>query len=373
MGRSKRVRVRTGIYRDATGYTVEARAGTGANERRSPAIRFPLETEIPIMEARYLREKAALKTSPTAKRNTVAADVDLYFKTATLTARREKERRQQLKWWTTQIGDRLRTSLQPAELRRMLNGLAGSASTRNKYRTALSNMFTVLDGKSAANPFRDVTKDKEPPAARRDQPTIIVDAILAEMRTRGAGKAESRTRARFMVLAYAPVTPAQLCAMSKSDVDLERAVMYPPGREKGAGTAAQAKALEPDAVAAFRAFAAAGCWDAQALTPPSRSSMHRTFTAARDRAIAKLAKAHPELAGDLARAKTMRPYDLRHSYAFAVVQATSLETARLLLDHKDSRTTLRYAQGAVPEHLKAARDAIAAQRTRDRQAADSTR
>jgi integrase len=380
MGRSKRVRVSQGIYRDATGYTVVARIGSaGKNLQSSPEIRFPLEPSpadykhhLAHMQARYLREKAALaeqRTAP-AKRGTLAADVELYLKTAQLTKRRADERRQQLKWWTDQIGDKSRARLEPGELRRLLNGLKGSASTRNKYRTALSNMYTVLDGKSAYNPFRDVERDAEPDAARRDQPTILVDRILAHMRDTGQAGQPSRTKARFRVLAYCPVTPAQLCRMQESDVDLVARVIYPGGRQKGAGTLAQAKAIDADGIAAFEAFAAAGCWQAQAKTPPSRASMYRTFTAARDAAIAELLKENrPELAGDLARAKTMRPYDLRHSFAFAAAQATSIETAGLLLDHKDRRTTLRYAQGAVPEHLRAARDAIAAQRARDRQAA----
>ena len=44
----------------------------------------------------------------------------------------------------------------------------------------------------------------------------------------------------------------------------------------------------------------------------------------------------------------MTPYHLRHSLGTLVVQATKgdLLKAQLMLDHADSRTTLRYVQGA---------------------------
>jgi hypothetical protein len=85
--------------------------------------------------------------------------------------------------------------------------------------------------------------------------------------------------------------------------------------------------------------------------------MWRIFTKARDKAIAELAKTRSDL--DLSRAATMRPYDLRHSFATMVLRTTgSLDVTSQMLDHKSKETTLRYAQGAVEGVLKSAGAAI---------------
>jgi len=156
------------------------------------------------------------------------------------------------------------------------------------------------------------------------------------------------------VLAYAPVTPAQLWKLWPADVVWESAEVYPTGRRKGTGTTAVPKPLTPDAVAAFRAFDAAGCWG----HVPSRHSMWRIFRAALKQALEELRVTRPDL--DLSRAATMRPYDLRHSFATVVLQTTgSLDVTAQMLGHAPgSKMVLRYAQGAVPALLKAAGDPI---------------
>jgi integrase len=288
----------------------------------------------------------------------VAADVETYFRRAHLTARRQQERRQQLQWWIARFGTKSRALLDGAALAAALDEeRQWSASTTNKYRTALSNVFTVLDGKGAPSPFHKVPRRPEPPAVRRDQPYEIIDAILAHVRDRGFGEAPSRTKAFLRVEAYAPVTRAQLIRMTRADVDFDAKEITTPGRHKGQGTTAQRKPISDDAVAAFRAFDAADCWG----RTPSRASIHRTFTAARDAALAELRQTRPDL--DLSRAATMRPYDLRHSFGTLTYQLTgSLSITGAMLDHAPNQpgTTMRYAQGAVDDHLKAAGQAIAA-------------
>jgi integrase len=261
-----------------------------------------------------------------------------------------------LKWWRGKFGTRSRASLESVELAAALDGLGKAASTVNKYRTALSNLYTVLDGKNAANPFRDIKREAETSAQqRRDQPYELIDAILAHVRARGRGAAPSRTRAFLLVEAYAPVTRAQLVKMGPEDVDFEAAEIRTPGRAKGHGTAPRRKPISADAIEAFRAFDAAACWGVK----PSRSSIWRTFTRARDAAIKELRRTHPKL--DLRRAATMRPYDLRHSFAALTFKQTgSLDVTGQMLDHLDASTTLRYASGAVDPLLKAAGTAIAA-------------
>jgi integrase len=356
--RSARIRIAPGIYRDDRGFSVIARVGSGAHELSSKEERFPLDTPITRMEAHWHREKMKLKDAqggPTV-RGTLAADIVAYLGRAKLTPRRRKEREQQLGWWRAKFGTRARPSLDAKEIAAALDGLRKSASTVNKYRTALSNLYTVLDGRNALNPFRDIPREEETSATiRRDQPYEIIDAILAHVRARGQGEAPSRTRAFLLVEAYAPVTRAQLVKMTPGDVNFETGEIRPPGRAKGHGTAPQAKPIcGADAIAAFRAFDAAGCWGHQ----PSRSSIWRTFTRARDAAIAELRRTKPHL--DLTRAATMRPYDLRHSFAVFTRPHTSLDITGRLLDHRDASTTARYVQGAVDPLLAEAGRKIAA-------------
>jgi integrase len=360
------VRVAPGIYQDAYGFRVMASIGSGDKRFTSPEIRFPPGTELAVMQARWHREKGKLKDEQGRAggpivRGLVSGDNDRYLKTATLSAQRKTEREQQLAWWAERFGSRRRDSIESAELLQALNGLTkangkpATPSTKNKYRHTFSHVWTILDGKSATNPFRDVPKFDEGEAERRDQPYELIDAIIAQLRDRGHGKKPSRTKAFLMVEAYAPVTRAQLVRMTRADVYWEDSEIGVPGRKKGKGTRGQRKPISADALDAFRRFDAADCWGVK----PSRSSIWRIFRDARDRALAELKASRPDL--DLSRAKKMRPYDLRHSFAALTFEQTGdLAATGQFLDHKDQRTTLRYAQGAVTAVLKAAGQVVAA-------------
>jgi integrase len=89
-------------------------------------------------------------------------------------------------------------------------------------------------------------------------------------------------------------------------------------------------------VQAFRAFAQAGAWG-----PFSRSNVRRAFRLA----VSKVETKHPSWKLD-----GVRPYDLRHPFATAVYRVTGdLDVTRRLLGHSSSRTTERYAAGALVE------------------------
>jgi integrase len=355
----KKTKIAKGVYQDAYGFEVVVSKGSGAAMLQSTK-RFPLGTKLSDMTGWWHREKSKLiaaKGGP-AGRGTLAADVETYLRRAHLTDRRRAERRKQLAWWIARFGTKSRAMLEGTALAEALDEQREwSASTTNKYRTALSNLFTVLDGKGSPNPFRNVPRRPEPPAVRRDQSYDLIDAIMAHIRDRGRGAAPSRTKAFLRVEAYAPVTRAQLVRMTPGDVDFVGKTIATPGRHKGQGTLAQRKPISDDAVEAFRAFDAAGCWGRR----PSKSSIWRTFTRARDAAIQELRQTRPDL--DLSRADTMRPYDLRHSQG-TLVQAIvgNLSTTGRYLDHAPNQpgTTMRYAQGAVDEQMMAAGRAVAA-------------
>lgn len=361
---SRRTRLAPGLYQDAYGYSVIASAGTVPN-KLSVEIRYPLETPRAVLETRWLREKARLKDELLKDggrrlRGTLAADVPEYFRTVTLSPQRLQEREAIFKWWVARFGDVPRGALDPVKLRQALNTLRhpvtkdpAAASTKNKYRGALSHLFTVLDGKAAVNPMRDVPQDKEPPAERRDQSYAFIQVLLAKMKDRGPDKQLSRAKAYFAVRAYCPVTQAQLVFIKPSDVHWDTSELSTPGRHKGQGTRARRKPLSAQGLAAFRMYDAADCWG----RTPSRSSLRKFFIRARDAAVAELRETHPKI--DWSSAAEMLPKDLRHSFATLTYQQTgSLSVTQELLDHAERSTTLRYAQGALPAHLKAAGAAI---------------
>lgn len=364
----RRTRIAPGIYQDAYGYSVMASIGSGARRLTAPEVRFPLGTALAVLQARWHREKGRLKDDQSRAggplvRGLVSGDIARYLETATLSKQRVAERTVQLAWWAARFGKRRRDAIESAELLQALNGLTkadgqpASPSTKNKYRHAFAHVWTILDGKNAPNPFRDVRQFNEGEPPRRDQPYLLIDAIIAQLRDRGQGDQPSRTKAFLMVEAYAPVTRAQLTRMTSGDVEwtADPPEIHAPGRLKGAGTRGQRKEITPEALEAFRRFDAAGCWGVK----PSKSSIWRIFRAARDRAIAELKVSHPEL--DLSRAATMRPYDLRHS--FATEAARVLQNDSLVgtyLDHRDLRTTKRYTSGAIPDQMRVAGAAMAA-------------
>jgi integrase len=358
---NKRTKLAVGIYQDNYARFVVARIGSGDHELTSPEIRFPLDTDIPTLQACWHREKMKLREQQAqaggkVERGLLSDDVARYLRTATLTVKLKKERTQQLHWWLEHFGRRRRLTLTHPELLEALNTLKLANSTKDKYRTALSHVYTVLDGKNAANPFREIPRFEDPNDTEpRDQSYELIDAILANVRDHGMG-GPSRTKAFLSVEAFAPVTRAQLTRMKSADVDWEASTITIRKRKKGGGSYGQTLDVPPEGLAAFRLFDAANCWGRH----PSKSSIWRTFTKARDRAIAELRVTKPHL--DLSRAVTMRPYDLRHSFGtLAQRQSKDVTITAAYLSHaKGSKVTQRYAQSAVQEQLKATGAAIAA-------------
>ena len=363
MTTARRTRVAPGVYQDAYGFGVWASVGSGARRVTTKEERFPLGTPLETMIAAWHRQKAALATvtPDRAVRGTLAADVERYFEMATLSPQRVQERRQQLAWWVARVGRRGRATLTAQDLRFTLRTLKGvSASTRNKYRTALSNVFTVLDGKNAPNPFRDVPPEAEGAPKNHAQPYEFIDTVLAQIRgtSQRKGAPPSRTKAFLSCEAYVPITRRQLTQLQPRHVHWSENEVEVPGRHKGQGTRGQRKRISVAGMAALRLFEAADCWG----HVPSNSSIHRIFTTAVAAAVAEIqANGNPH-GLDLVSAAAMTPYHLRHSLGTLVVKATKgdLLKAQLMLDHADPRTTLRYVQGAVTEVMRSAGDALAA-------------
>jgi integrase len=367
----KKTRIADGIYQDAYGYEARVKKGSTRTVLREETERFPPNATVEEMQLWQAKARLRIAEQPIT-RGTLEEDCVTYFETATLSKEHRVRREQQLDWWCTtmKFGDRKRTSLTAPELRRGLKTLAAAgaaASTVNKYRQALSHVFTVLDGKNAPNPFRDVPQVTPPDPLPRGRNYLVIETILRfltwKYRRSANGQASrlmrekrpvpSKGAVRLRVLAYAPVTPAQLKLVQPGDLDLDgpNPSVLVRGRKKAAGAPPAKKPLMPPAVTAFRDFIAA-----DAFGTFTRGSVRKTFVRARDLAEAELRKTDPKI--DLS---DMVPYDLRHSFGTLFFQLTGSDAVTgELLDQRSPRTTRRYRLAAVPAHLQAASDAAAA-------------
>jgi len=244
-----------------------------------------------------------------------------------------------------------------------------SASTVNHRLRALANLYTVLDGKHARNPAREVAEVDEPDDAPRAIPPDFLDLILAALPDRGhqaeAGKKRpkvSQAKARIAVMAAEGLPPAQVKLIRlATDVDWEAPAIYVKRRKKGKGVKGGWRPLTQAGVEALRAFESAG-----AEGDFSTSTLRRAFRrACRD---VEKALAKKGITADLSR---LRLYDLRHTFATGALAATrgNLAAVQLLLQQADQRTTLRYTRAAVPALLADAAAQIDASRAAEKAAA----
>jgi integrase len=116
----------------------------------------------------------------------------------------------------------------------------------NKRLRALSNLWTVLDGRRAPNPVLEVAECEEPDPEARGLPYDVIEAILAAIPDTAIGKKKdgtrttgkniprpSKTKARLRVIAYTGLAHAQLKLLTRSDVDLEAGTIRLVARRKG--------------------------------------------------------------------------------------------------------------------------------------------
>jgi site-specific recombinase XerC len=227
-------------------------------------------------------------------------------------------------------------------------------STVNHRLRALANLFTVLRGRHAPNPAREVPELAEPESIGEGLPYELIEIILAQMPDRRYGRALTQNKARLRVMAYVGLPQSLLMRLTPMHVHLEEAWVDWPGRRKGRGVKGQRRPLTSDGVAAFRAFIAANCWG-----PFSTDSMAASF----QRACRKVAATVRD-AGDQRTAavlERLRPYDLRHSYVTEVLDKSGdFHSTQLLAGHADLRTTLSYGRKVVSPALRAAMDQITA-------------
>lgn len=220
-----------------------------------------------------------------------------------------------------------------------------SNATINRNRNALQNFFTVMGGKSAANPVKDVAEYPEP---KRQKPARItfelLDRILDAMPDlgrieKGQKRSEtSLTKIRLRVIAFAGLPQQQIRELTPDDIDWDQRLVFV-GRNKGQGLDGEWREMGDYGMAALREFA-----DARAFGEFSSSSMYKSFCLARD-------QVEP--------GSTVTPYKLRHLFSTFALDASGDEKAssRLAL-HASEATSSIYRESAERRRDRAAWNAI---------------
>jgi integrase len=308
--------------------------------------RFPLDTSISDLK----RERDRLKTQAYYGIS-IEADVGEGFaKDATAYLGLVKgmasyeDRAYEINAWAKAFGSRPRWGIKGRDIRTVLerwrltgkvDGTGLSLASLNRRRTSLMHLWTVLDGKSAANPVKDV------PAYREVRPMLTLpsleeaEAAIAKV---GARDKISKSRARLQALLWTGWPPAQLMQVRQADLNLTDGVALVRGRRKGTGTRDRRLPLLPQAVEALGAFV-----KAEAFGPFSTSALHSSL----------------HTACDNAEVPRFRVYDLRHLFATTVAAATQDDrvVAELLL-HSGVGQTARYTEQSVSERLRQGLDRV---------------
>lgn len=252
--------------------------------------------------------------------------------------------------WAVAFAGQRRRKITSAQIRGqrdrwLLEGLA--PHTVNLRLRALSNLWTVLDGRRAPNPVREVPEATEPDPEPRALPYWLAERIVDALPARAVLE---RAQAQLMITSgLAPVELSRLVPRH-----WQGSTLFVQGRRKGSGGASRTIPLSDAAREALAAFSAARGWDKL----PSKQ-FYRLFRKACDRVADD-----PLVLDDATRAqlRQVAPYDLRHTYATALYRASGdAHAAANILGHRSKETTARYIAAAMGERTQKAVTELAAQ------------
>ena len=205
-----------GIYRmDNGSFRVVARVGDRRTGPRPKEKRFPHGTALRAMKRWQEDQRAELRRNDfRPAKGTLSDDVEQYLNLVRPRLISFRDREYDLRRWLPRFGHRRRHTPEPNELQTQLNEwrLAGySAQTCNLRRTALSHLFTTLDGKRARNPVSEVPKFSKPDPKPHAIPYEVIRAKFYLMRP-------NATKARLMLMAYAGFRPSEIMRVLPEDV-----------------------------------------------------------------------------------------------------------------------------------------------------------
>lgn len=357
MAAARATKLAPGIYRERVGCRAFVRVPIGPGKSKLVSKRFPKNAMLTTMKQWREAQRVSARAQPPPRpdHGTLAADILRYLKqVAAMPTLSWRER--DLNTWREIFGDIPRSQITSEMIRGQLQLWRSrgpvirfnprkksytrvakplSASACNHRRTALLHLWSVLDGRGAPNPVREVPPFDEPPPEPRAKDLAFLEAAIARMKN-------TKNRARAGVLLWTGIRGnSELGKMKHEHVKLEATAgecHVPTGK---GGKRYRFVPLNTKGVAAWKAFAAAKAWG-----PYDRNLLRRAF----QRACQAEAKAR-ELP-----LERVRVYDLRHSVATAYLKAgADLADVQDLLGHTTSRMTRRYAPQQRQKLLAAAR------------------
>lgn len=326
---------------------------------------WALDTPTSEMTAWLRTQRATSTRSTRTPRGTFDADAATYLQRVTAMPS-YRDRVRDIGLWLELFRGRRRRTITSAEIRGqrdqwLTEGYAGSTVNHRLY--ALSNLWTVLDGRRAPNPVRDVpdatVADPEPRAVSYPLIREILDALpdRGYAATRGTKvPPHSKTKARLRVMAWTGLTNVELAHLQPRDWDEVAHTLFVRSRRKGAGGRSRTIPLGHEAREALAAFADADAWGAF-----GQSGIWASFRRACDAVAAREQTPEPVR---LVLA-TLRPYDFRHSHATQLYRVSGdSHAASIVLGHASRKTIDRYIKGGVDERVKKAMQAFERSTTR---------
>lgn len=332
----KRRRLATGIYEDAYGravvYTVNG---------QRVETRFEIDRPVDFLVRWRARQQGqARELAPRDPRGSLARDIVTYLKRLKGTVGYKAEK-SHLKSWVKHFGRtkrRWQITLADVELAiaAWRDKDVAPRTIRHRCR-ALQAVYRRLDGRSVLTPLDNAKLPPKP----KPRPVSVADSLIATVaenlkaqeQPKVSRLRDSKTRARFLVLATTGRRPAEVKRARREDIDLHRRIWFTRTAKGGINTAVM---LNDEMLAAWQLFIAAGAWGGYD-----------------DRSFSKTLKANGWPAH-------IRPYNLRHTVAVAIrTSGGDLEDVQDQLGHASLTTTREYYLHVVPARQAKVSQALA--------------
>ena len=308
-----RHRVERNIYRDGSGYSAVVQVGVVQREHR-----FPPETPLRVIRQWVGRTRGDLADQqPKSKRGTLEHDAERYYRRIKHLAS-WRERRSEIRAWIARYGKWPRAKIGRTQVldTRQVWLKKFKPKTVNHRVAALAHLYRELDGARAPSPCDEVEPLSVPRIPVRTVSPATIRAVYLTLieHERDGTLRDSKTRARFMVLATSGVRASELMRAEPADVDLEHRTWRT--RDGKGGIRPGGLYLHDDLLIAWKLFVAEEAWGVFETSSFARVLRHAGWPA------------------------DVRPYNLRHSVGVALSESgADLADVGAWLGHRRTETT----------------------------------